>query len=54
MIAFAPVRKLLARYYGWEPEISSEQCASLGLSEAVSWESRGQRITIYVRRPVAL
>ncbi len=53
VIALAPIREFLTRYYGWQPEISSEQCATLGLSEAVSWDSRGQRITIYVRQPTA-
>ena len=54
IVDFAFIRQLLTRYYGWQPEISSEQCASLGLSEAASWESRGQHITIYVRRTAAL
>ncbi len=50
ILAFASIREFLTRFYGWQPEISSAECAALGLSEAVSWESRGQRITIYVRR----
>ncbi len=52
--ALAPIRAFLTRFYGFQPEISSEECQSLGLSEAVSWESRGQHITVYVRRSTAL
>ena len=54
IVALAPVRAFLTRFYGFQPEINSEQCASLGLSEAVSWESRGQHITLYVRRTTGL
>lgn len=50
IIAFQPIRQFLTRFYGWQPEVTTAQCAKLGLSEAVSWEARGQRITIYVRR----
>ncbi len=53
VLAFPSVRGFLTRFYGWQPEITSAECATLGLSEAVSWESRGQHITIYVRRRAA-
>ena len=43
------VRGFLERYYEYAPEISAEQCASLGLQAVVSWERRGQTITIYER-----
>lgn len=43
-------RRFLAHFYAWEPQITSEQCADLGLQEAVSWESRGQKISVYLRR----
>ena len=49
VLAFQSIRNFLTRFYGWQPEITTEQCAALGLNEAVSWESRGQHIAIYVR-----
>jgi hypothetical protein len=44
------IRKLLERYYEFEPEIDPAQCAALGLQPMVSWERRGQTITIYGRQ----
>jgi hypothetical protein len=44
------VRRFLAHFYQWEPEITAEQCARLGLYPEVSWSSHGQGITIYTRR----
>jgi hypothetical protein len=44
------VRRFLARYYGWQGEITPEQCSSLNLQAVAAWKSRGQQITIYVRR----
>ncbi len=51
IVAFGPIRSFLTHFYGWQPEVTAAQCAVLGLSEAVSWEARGQHITVYVRRP---
>jgi hypothetical protein len=44
------VRSLLERYYDFKPEIDEAQCSSLGLWPSVSWERRGQSITIYTDR----
>ena len=44
------VRRLLTKFYEWQPEISVADCARLGLRPAVSWSMRGQQITIYVRQ----
>jgi hypothetical protein len=49
IIALPFVRRLLTRFYQWQPEITLEQCAGLGLTEIASWSIRGQEITIYVR-----
>jgi hypothetical protein len=48
------VRGFLSKFYGYEPEITSDQCASLGLLPAVSWERRGQEITIYRHKVATL
>ena len=50
VLAIPFVRDFLSRYYDWQPEITAEQCAALGLHETVSWQSRGQSITVYRRR----
>jgi hypothetical protein len=44
------VRRLLAKFYDWQPDISGAECARLGLRPAVSWSMAGQQITIYVRQ----
>lgn len=44
------VKRFLSHFYGWQPQISDADCAALGLEPAASWESRGQTISIYVRR----
>lgn len=49
-IAIPFVRRFLAHFYEWEPAITPEQCARLGLYPEVSWSSRGQTITIYSRK----
>lgn len=49
VIAIPWVRRLLSRFYEWEPDISAQQCAGLGLKQRISWTSRGQSITIYTR-----
>jgi len=43
------VRRFLRRFYSWQPEITAQECTRLGLREAASWESHGQRITVYAR-----
>jgi hypothetical protein len=42
-------QRFLRRFYGWQPPVTDEDCLQLGLLPTVSWESRGQRITVYVR-----
>jgi hypothetical protein len=49
IISLPPIREFLSKFYGYEPEITREQCAALGLQPEASWERRGQVITIYVR-----
>ena len=49
VIAIPWVRRFLARFYEWEPDITPEQCSQLGLRQMMSLHSRGQQITIYVR-----
>ena len=43
------VKRFLSRFYEWEPDITPQQCADLGLRESVSWRSGGQEITVYIR-----
>jgi len=49
VIALSLVRRFLERFYGWQPDISVEQCQALGLKEVASWELRGQEMNVYVR-----
>ena len=49
VIALQWVRRFLNRFYDYEPPISDDQCAQLGLDAVVSWRRRGQEITIYRR-----
>ncbi|MFL6446451.1 MAG: hypothetical protein ACJ746_01965 [Bryobacteraceae bacterium] len=44
------VRRFLERYYGWNREITPDQCSRLNLQAVAAWKSRGQQITVYVRR----
>jgi hypothetical protein len=44
------VRKFLERFYDYQPAISDAECVRLGLDPAVSWQRRGQEITIYQRK----
>lgn len=53
VISIPLVRRFLSRFYEWQPDITPDQCAQLGLQEAVSWKLGGQEITIYVRRGTA-
>lgn len=50
VIQYPFVRRLLTHFYDWQPDITSEQCTSLGLNELLSLHSRGQQITIYARQ----
>jgi hypothetical protein len=43
------IRRFLRHFYNWQPEITADECARLGLHETVSWEAHGQRITVYAR-----
>jgi hypothetical protein len=54
VIAIPIVRQFLSRFYQFEPEISSEQCRQIGLKKIVSWNRRGQEITIYMRAGTAV
>ncbi len=54
VIAIPLVRQFLARFYEFEPEISSAQCAQLGLTKVKTWNRRGQEITIYARPGIAI
>jgi hypothetical protein len=49
VIQYSVVRRILAHFYDWQPDITADQCAAIGLQEIISWASRGQRITIYGR-----
>jgi hypothetical protein len=49
-VKYPIVRNILSRYYDWQPDITPEQCAALGFDPAASWISRGQQITVYVRK----
>jgi hypothetical protein len=49
VISIPFVQRFLGRFYEWEPDITSAQCRELGLIRLVSWQLRGQAITIYVR-----
>ncbi len=48
--AFAPAQRFLSRFYEWEPDVTPSDCSVLGLEPAATWVSRGQQITIYVRK----
>jgi hypothetical protein len=51
--ALPVVRRFLGHFYDWQPEITPQQCNSLGLDPLVSWRMHGQQITIYVRTHAA-
>ena len=50
VLSLSVVRRFLHRFYAYEPQITSAQCAELGLQETVSWELHGQKISVYLRR----
>jgi 4-amino-4-deoxy-L-arabinose transferase-like glycosyltransferase len=54
VIAIPIVREFLSRFYEFEPQISTDQCAQLGLTKVKSWNRRGQEITIYARPGIAI
>jgi hypothetical protein len=51
VISIPLVQQFLERYYGWQREITPDQCSRLNLEAVAAWKSRGQQITVYVRRP---
>jgi hypothetical protein len=51
VISIPLVQEFLERYYGWQREITPDQCSRLNLQAVAAWKSRGQQITVYVRRP---
>jgi hypothetical protein len=53
VVSIPMVRGFLSRFYEWQPDITTEQCAELGLRPVASWRLRGQAITIYARPGVA-
>jgi hypothetical protein len=50
VIGIGWIRKLLERFYNYEPPISEQQCTALGLVPTVAWQSRGQSIEIFERK----
>jgi hypothetical protein len=53
VVAIPIVRQFLTRFYEWQPDITAEQCADLGLRPVMAWRLRGQMITIYARAGAA-
>lgn len=51
VMAIPAVRQFLTRFYDWQPEITAQQCAALGLQPVAKWHLHGQSITIYARNP---
>ena len=49
VLSSAIIQRFLARFYAWQPAITPEQCAALGLHEDVSWTLHGQTISVYAR-----
>ena len=49
VVGVAFIRRFLSQFYEWQPRITRDECARLGLREAISWNMGGQEITIYVR-----
>jgi len=49
VIKFPLVRRFLAKFYEYAPEVTEADCEKLGLTPVVSWSRRGQRITVYRR-----
>ena len=51
VISIPIIRRFLTHFYSWQPPITVEEVAKLGLRPRVSWTLRGQTISIYVRTP---
>lgn len=49
VISIPIVREFLSRFYDWQPDITPEECAQLGLHQVANWRLRGQEIAVYVR-----
>ncbi|MBV8068778.1 MAG: hypothetical protein JO270_02660 [Acidobacteriaceae bacterium] len=49
VISWPLVREFLEKFYDWQPDITPDECAALGLSPVASFKMRGQEITVYVR-----
>jgi hypothetical protein len=49
IIRYPLARRILTHFYDWQPDITPDQCAALGLHELISWRSRGQQVTVYDR-----
>ncbi|HEY7209074.1 MAG TPA: hypothetical protein VH477_02280, partial [Bryobacteraceae bacterium] len=43
------VERFLARFYEWQPDITTDDCERLGLRQEASWTLHGQTVKIYVR-----
>lgn len=52
VISIPFIRKFLSRFYEWQPDITAEECAQLGLKQVANWRLRGQEIAVYVRNGV--
>jgi hypothetical protein len=50
VIQYPIVRRFLTHFYEWQPDITREECADLGLYPLISWKAHGQEITIYTRK----
>lgn len=50
VLSIHPIERFLHHFYGWQPEITPAQCLALHLQPVAEWRSRGQQITVYVRR----
>lgn len=53
VISIPIVRNFLSQVYDWQPDITPEECARLGLRQVANWRLRGQDIAVYVRNGVA-
>ena len=50
LMAMPVVRRFLARFYQWEPDLTLSDCELLGLEPEAGWTRGGQQITIYARK----
>jgi hypothetical protein len=49
VISLPLVQQFLRHFYQWEYPITTEECLGLGLRPVISWNERGQTITVYTR-----